>query len=344
MRLLLAALLLAGNAFFVGAQFALITTRRDQIEPLAHAGRRAARTTLGQMQQLPRMLAGSQLGIAICSLGLGAVAEPAAARLLEAAFDAFGLPDDLLHPIAFVLALAFVAYLHMVLGEMVPKNIALAGPVRSALVLGPPIALWVRLTRPLLVAINGLANAVLRLFRIEPKDELSAAYTAEELGDLISESAAEGLLDGEEQQRLTRALALDRATARDVLIPLEELVTVGATTTARELERLVAHTGYSRFPIRSVDRLTGYVHVKDLLDIDPAGYDEPLPQPLQRPMVMVDADLPLTGVFAALQQGGNHMGCVQEASRHLGAITLEDVLEELVGEVEDASHPRTVHS
>jgi CBS domain containing-hemolysin-like protein len=344
MRLLVAVLLLAGNAFFVGAQFALITARRDQIEPLARAGRRAARTTLGQMRQLPRMLAGSQLGIAVCSLGLGAVAEPAFAHLLEGGFDALGLPDDLLHPIAFVLALAFVSYLHMVLGEMVPKNLALAGPVRAALVLGPPIALWVRLTRPVLVAINGLANAVLRLFRIEPKDELSAAYTAEELGDLISESAAEGLLDGEEQQRLTRALALDRATARDVLIPLDTLVTVSETTTARDLERYVARTGYSRFPIRSGDRLIGYVHVKDLLDIDPADYDEPLPKRFHRPMVVVDADLPLTGVFAALQRGGNHMGCVQEGGRHLGAITLEDVLEELVGEVDDASHPHTVHS
>lgn len=342
MRILIAVLLLAGNAFFVGAQFALITARRDQIEPLARAGRRAARTTLDQMRHLPRMLAGSQLGIAVCSLGLGAVAEPAFAHLLEGGFDALGLPEGLLHPIAFVLALAFVSYLHMVLGEMVPKNLALAGPVRAALVLGPPIALWVRFTRPALVTINGMANAVLRLFRIEPKDELSAAYTAEELGDLISESAAEGLLDGEEQQRLTRALALDQATAKDLLLPLDSLVTVTATTTARELEQLVAQTGFSRFPVRAGDTLVGYVHVKDLLGIDPADYDKPLPTGL-RPMVVVDAALPLTGAFAALQQAGNHMGCVQETGRTLGAITLEDVLEELVGEVQDASHPSTVH-
>jgi CBS domain containing-hemolysin-like protein len=343
MRLLIAVLLLAGNAFFVGAQFALITARRDQIEPLARAGRRAARTTLAQMRHLPQMLAGSQLGIAVCSLGLGAVAEPGIADLLEGGFDALGLPEGLLHPIAFVLALAFVSYLHMVLGEMVPKNLALAGPVRAALVLGPPIALWVRCTRPVLLAINGLANAVLKVFRIEPKDELSEAYTAEELGDLISESAAEGLLDGEEQQRLTRALALDTATARDLLLPLASLVTVTASTTARELEQLVARTGFSRFPLRSGDTLTGYVHVKDLLDIDPADYDKPLPTRV-RPMVVVDAALPLTGSFTALQRAGNHMGRVQEAGRTLGAITLEDVLEELVGEVQDASHPDTVRN
>jgi CBS domain containing-hemolysin-like protein len=342
MRLLLAVLLLAGNAFFVGAQFALITARRDQIEPLARSGRRSARTTLAQMRHLPQMLAGSQLGIAVCSLGLGAVAEPAFAHLLEGGFDALSAPEGLLHPVAFVLALAFVSYLHMVLGEMVPKNLALAGPVRAALLLGPPIALWVRCTRPVLVVINGLANAVLRLFRIEPKEELTAAYTADELADLFSESAAEGLLDGEEQQRLTRALALDRATARDVLLPLAKLVTVTEATTARELEQLVARTGFSRFPIRSGDTLIGYAHVKDLLGIEPADYDRPLPR--LRPMVVVDAALPLTGCFAALQQAGNHMGCVQEAGRTLGAITLEDVLEELVGEVQDASHPGTVHN
>jgi CBS domain containing-hemolysin-like protein len=344
MRLLLALVLLAGNAFFVGAQFALITARRDQIEPLAKAGSRSARTTFGQIQRLSRMLAGSQLGIAICSLGLGAVAEPAFADLLEGGFDALGLPEGLLHPVAFVLALAFVSYLHMVLGEMVPKNLALAGPVRAALLLGPPIALWVRATRPILVAINGLANAVLRLFRIEPKDELAAAYTAEELGDLISESAAEGLLDDEEQQRLTRALALDRATARDLVLPLADLVTVPETVTALELERLVAQTGYSRFPVRAGDHLVGYVHVKDLLEIEPAQYDQPIPKRLQRPMVVVDAGLPLTGVFASLQRTGNHMGTVMDGPVTLGAITLEDVLEELVGEVQDASHPGTVHS
>src|SRR5215207_596607 len=181
MSLLLVALLLAGNAFFVGAQFALVTSRRDQVEPLAKAGHRAARTTLHQMQQLPRMLAGSQLGIAACSLGLGAVAEPAFAQLLVAGFDALSLPARLLHPTSFVIALSLIAYAHMVIGEMVPKNLALAQPLRAALLLGPPMAAWVIATRPVLVAINAAANAILRVFRIELKSELPSAYTPEEL-------------------------------------------------------------------------------------------------------------------------------------------------------------------
>ena len=164
----LALVFLAGNALFVGAQFALITARRDQIEPLAGAGNRRARVTAAQMRALPNMLAGSQLGIAVCSLGLGAVAEPAFAHLLEAGFDAASLPKSVLHPAAFVVALAFVSFCHMVLGEMVPKNLALAGPIRAALWLGPPMAAWVRISRPLLVVINGLANATLRLCRSRP--------------------------------------------------------------------------------------------------------------------------------------------------------------------------------
>lgn len=339
MSILLAGALLAGNAFFVAAQFALITARRDQIEPLAEAGNRAALVTVNQIRQLSRMLAGSQLGIAACSLGLGAVAEPAFAHLLEAGFDTAGLPPGLLHPAAFLIALAFVSYLHMVLGEMVPKNLALAGPVRAALLLGPPIAGWVLVTRPLLVAINGLANGILRLFRVQPRGELATAYTPDELGDLFAESAAAGLLDPDEQERLTRTLTLDRATARGLALPLAGLVTISDTTTGGELEQLVARTGYSRFPVRAGADLTGYVHVKDILELDSENYRQPIPARLWRPLVTVDADLPLTQTVTALQRAGSHLGRVRDGSATVGAITLEDVLEELVGEVHDTSHP-----
>jgi len=343
MSVALAALLLAGNAFFVGAQFALITARRDQIEPLANSGHRAARVTLGLTRQLSRMLAGSQLGIAICSLGLGAVAEPAFAHLLERGFDALRLPSGLLHPTAFVIALGAVSYAHMVFGEMVPKNLALAGPLRAALLLGPPMAAWVRGTRPLLVAINAAANGILRLFRVEPKTELASSYTPDELADLIADSAAEGLLDPTGQQRLTRALLLDQRTAGDLAIPVAELVTVDQDSTPRALEELVGRTGYSRFPVRVTSPdgnpdLVGYVHAKDLLDLDPAAETAPMPTRLIRPMVTVAADMPLIRAFTALQRAGHHMGRVVAAGVTRGTIALEDVLEELVGEIQDATH------
>jgi magnesium and cobalt exporter, CNNM family len=343
MSMVLVVVLLAGNAFFVGAQFALIAARRDQIEPLAQQGHRTAKITLGQMRRLSWMLAGSQLGIAACSLGLGAVAEPAFAHLLEGVFDALALPSGLLHPVAFIIALGVISYAHMVIGEMVPKNLALAAPLRSALVLGPPIALWVRVTRPILMAINATANGILRLFRVEPKTEISSTYTPEELADLIGESVAEGLLHPVDEQRLLRALRLDQVTTRALTIPSEQVVSVGPESTLGEVEALIARTGYSRFPVSSAaddgpGELVGYVHAKDLLELDRYDEQTPLPSRLIRPMVSIEADLPLTQAFSALQRADRHLGRVTDGGHTLGVVALEDVLEELVGEIEDASH------
>ena len=341
--MLLVVVLLAGNAFFVGAQFALIAARRDQIEPLAQQGHRTARVALGQMRHLSWMLAGSQLGIAACSLGLGAVAEPAFAHLLEGVFDALALPSGLLHPVAFVIALAVISYAHMVIGEMVPKNLALAAPLRAALVLSPPIAFWVRMTRPILVAINAAANGILRLFRVEVKSEINSTYTPAELADLIAESVAGGLLHPDDEQRLLRALRLDQVTTRSLAIPSERVVSLAPNSTVGDVEALIARTGYSRFPVSSPadsgsDELVGYVHAKDLLEIDDYEQSTPLPQRLIRPMVTIDADLPLTSAFSSLQRAGLHLGRVTEGGRTLGVVALEDVLEELVGEIQDASH------
>jgi CBS domain containing-hemolysin-like protein len=335
MSLLLALLFLLGNAFFVGAQFALITVRRDQIEPLAKSGSRAARTTLAQIRDLSRMLAGSQLGIAACSLGLGAVAEPVFAHLLEGGFDSIGLPSGLLHPIAFLIALALVSFCHMVLGEMVPKNLALAGPANAALVLGPPLAAWVRMTRPVLLVINGLANALLGLIRVEPADELGGGYTADELTEVIAESAAGGLLDADKQQRLTRALSLDRRSAQNITIAWPELTTATDATTAHDLEHLAATTGYSRFPVRAGNHVLGYLHAKDVLDVPHADYDKPLPAQLRRPIVVIKADLPLTDTLTAMQRTGSHLGHVTTGANSLGVITMEDVLTQLIGDINE---------
>jgi CBS domain containing-hemolysin-like protein len=332
MTLLLASVFLVGNAFFVGAQFALIAVRRSQILPRAKAGNRAAGITLAQISDLSRMLAGSQLGIAICSLGLGAVAEPTLAHLLEGTLDGVGVPAAVQHPIGFLIALAFVAFCHMVLGEMVPKNLALAGPVRAALALGPPIAAWVWLTRPVLVVINGLASALLRLIRVEPATELGGGYTADELTDVIAESAAGGHLDEAELRRLTRALSLDRRSAGNITIPWPQLTTATDTTSARDLEHLAATTGFSRFPVRKGDQVLGYLHAKDALDVAPDDYDTPLAARLRRPIVVIAAELALTATMTAMQGAGSHLGHVTEDGRSLGVVTMDDVLAQLIGD------------
>ncbi|MEO6885462.1 MAG: CNNM domain-containing protein, partial [Jatrophihabitantaceae bacterium] len=216
------------------------------------------------------------------------------------------------------------------------KNIALAGPVRAALWLGPPMAFWVRLTRPILVVTNGLANLLLRLVGVQVKDEIGGAYTADELSDLFSESAAEGLLDREEQSRLQAALQVEQTTAADLMIAMAELVTATERTTVREFEALVASSGFSRFPILKDNRLVGYVHAKDILEIDAtdetrADLEQPIPASWYRAMVAVAPTDTVVEVVGALQGTRTHLCQVLDGDRTVGVIALDDVLRSVVG-------------
>jgi CBS domain containing-hemolysin-like protein len=188
--LLIAAALLAANAFFVGAEFAIMSVRRSQIEPLASAGSRSAATVLWAMEHVSLMLACAQLGITICSTGLGVVAEPAIAHLVEDPLIAAGLPAEASHVVGFTLALAIVVYLHVVVGEMVPKNLAVAGPERAALWFGPPLVLVSRAVSPVIRLLNWFANGILRAVGVQPKDEVASAFTAEEVVAIVERSRA----------------------------------------------------------------------------------------------------------------------------------------------------------
>jgi len=334
----LAVLLLAGNAFFVGAEFALISVRREQLEPRVAAGSRRARTTLKAVEQVSLMMAGAQLGITICSLGLGAVGEPAVAHLLERPFEAAGVPDALLHPIAFALALMIVVGLHMVLGEMVPKNIAIAGPVASAMLLGPALYAVVRVLRPIIGFLNAISNGVLRMLKVTPTDEVASTFTADQVHDLVAESHGEGLLDEEERRLLAGAIDFERRTAADVVVRHSSLVTVTGIETVEELHELCARSGYSRFPLRDDGRLRGYVHVKDLAYVPADGLSERVGPDLVRGLSRVREDDRLGAVLSTMRADGSHLGeVVDAAGTSTGVVMLEDVLEELVGEVRDAT-------
>jgi len=204
LALALTAGLLLLNGLFAAAEFALVAARRTAIEPRAEAGSRRAAATLRAMEQVSLMMAGAQLGVTVCSLGLGALSEPAIAHLLEPAFRTAGVPDAAGHAVAFALALALVTMLHVVIGEMVPKNATLAGPDRAAMWLGPPLALIVRALKPLLWLLNKSANLMLRAVRIEPRDEVASAFTRDEVAGLIAQSRREGLLDQSRHERLRR--------------------------------------------------------------------------------------------------------------------------------------------
>lgn len=330
-QLLIGFLTLVVNAFFVGAEFALISVRRSQIEPEAEAGNRRARSVLWGLEHVSALLAAAQLGITLCTLVLGIVAEPAIAHLLEPVFDAVGVPHGLVHPISFVIALSAATYLHMLLGEMVPKNIALAEPTRSALLLGPPLVTFARALRPVIFTVNAFANGLLKLLRVETKDEVSATFSDDELARLVRDADKAGLLDGRSAERLRDALELGRRPVRDVVMPIERVVYARVGTTPEQLEQLAAESGFSRFPV--VDegrRILGYLHVKDALDATPR--DVPFPVSAMRPIARVRATTPLDDVLTAMRRSRTHLAAVlDEEVTPVGLVTMEDVLRELVG-------------
>jgi len=332
--------LLLGNAFFVGAEFALVSARRTKVEPKAAAGSRVARTTLRAMEGLSQMIAAAQFGITVCSLGLGAVAEPALAHLIEPVVDAVHLPDAWLHPVAFTIALFCVVYLHVVLGEMVPKNLALAGPERAAMVLGPPMVAMVAVLKPIVYGLDAAANAIVRLFGVEPRSDVISTFTLEEVEAMVDESRDEGMLDQGEYERLAGALGFTSRTVADVLLPLDQIETVERGTRASDVEVVCANTGYSRFPVVGQDReLVGYLHIKDVLQSDPHGRARVVEDKWIRPFAGVQASDTLVTALQTLQAKGAHMArVVDDAGVVVGVATLEDVIEELVGEIRDAAH------
>lgn len=332
----LAVVLLGANAFFVGAEFALVSARRTTIEPRAQAGGWAAKITLRAIENVSLMMAAAQLGITICSLGLGYLGEPAIAHVIEGPLANVGVSDDLLHPIAFVIALSIVTFLHVVVGEMVPKNLALAGPDRAALVLGPPLAFMVRVMRPAIASLNAIANATLRLAGVTPQDEVTSTFTRDEVAGLVEQSRREGLLDARERRLLIGALKFEERDARTVLIPTKDLVTVHEAVTPAVLEALAARTGYSRFPVRNDGDLIGYLHLKDALEFKDVHRNRPIARSWIRSLPTVTHSDRLRKILSTMQHSGAHLARVVDGNgTTIGVVALEDVLEELVGEIRD---------
>ncbi|RSS83592.1 hemolysin family protein [Streptomyces sp. WAC06614] len=332
LQLLIGALTLVTNAFFVGAEFALLSVRRSQIEPAALKGNRRARTALWGLEHLSAAMATAQLGITVSSLLLGAVAEPAIAQLLEAPFAAIGVPGALVHPIAFVIALTLATYLHMLLGEMIPKNIALAAPAPTALLLGPPLVAMTRTLRPVVFGINAVADALLRLLKVEPKGEVASVFTDDELARLVRESQDAGLLGPQDGERLQDALDLGTRRVAEIMIPRTEFVTVGQGVTPRQLERTAAEHGFSRLVVTGPDgAVLGFLHIKDALAAtDRAAAFAPA---ALRTVTEVTVDTPLDDAMTALRAAGTHLAAVTgPEGTVVGFVTMEDVLEELVGE------------
>ncbi|MBC7581390.1 HlyC/CorC family transporter [Aeromicrobium sp.] len=329
--------MLIGNAFFVGAEFGLVSARRSNIELKALNGSRAAKATLKAMEQVSLMLAGAQLGVTLCSLIFGAVGEPLIAHLLEKPFQALGLTDLWLETVSLVLALGLMVYAHVVIGEMVPKNLALSEPTRAALILVPPLFLLVKALSPVIVSLNAVANGSLRLLGIRPRQEIASSFSRDEVAGFVKESHLGGLLSEEEEHLLSGTLDFEGRTVKSVILPFDKAVITSTKPTAEEVERFATTTGYSRFPVAGKKgSLRGYVHLKDLLQIADDQIQQALPGRFIRPLATVKASTSLRSALAVMQQSGAHIAQVTNGNgKLLGVVMLEDVLEELVGSIRD---------
>ena len=337
-------LLIAANAFFVAAEFSLISARRDRLETLAEQGRSGAVTVIQAGEQLPLMFAGAQLGVTVSSIMLGRIGEPAVADLLRRPLGLVGASPTLVHTVSLLLALAIVVSLHLLLGEIVPKNIAMAGPERAAILLIPVYRVYVRAVRPVISFYNWCNKLILRSLRVDARDELDVTVSTVELSEMIAESVSEGLLDSEEHTRLTRALQIRTRLVADVAVPLADIRAVpvasaGSGPTVEVVEKALAATGYSRFPVVDADgAFLGYLHIKDVLSLaaDPRAV---IDLARVRPLPRISESLTVPEALSRMRRSNSHLALVtaRDSGSVVALVALEDLVRDLVGVVRDGT-------
>lgn len=334
--------LLLVNAFFVAAEFSIIAARRSQIEPRAEAGSRAAKTALYAMEHATQMLAATQLGITIASLLILNVSEPAIHHLLEGPLHLTGWNEDVTSTIAFIITLLLVSFLHVVFGEMVPKNISFSVPDRAVLILATPLVAVATVFRPVIVALNAIANGAVRLVGVEPKNEANSTFSFDEVATIVATSTREGVLT-DSTGTLSNAFEFTTKTVRDSLVPMAKLITLPEDATPEDVERSVAQHGFSRYVlVDDAGEPSGYLHLKDVIDLDDDDeFSEPVPPKRIRQLISVFHDAELEDALATMRRSGSHLGRVfDENGATKGVLFLEDIIEELVGEVQDATRRR----
>ncbi|WP_229076389.1 hemolysin family protein [Actinoplanes sp. DH11] len=337
--LLVSLLLLALNGFFVAAEFALVAAKRHRLEQAASEGSRGARVALAGSRSLSMMLAGAQLGITLCTLGLGALAKPTVAHLLEPVFTSVGLPDGAAYVIAFILAVALVGFLHVVVGEMAPKSWAISHPESSAQLLAIPFVGFTTVLRPVLAALNGLANACLRLVKVTPQDELAQVHNAEQLGMLLKTSKEHGTIADVEHELLTAMLAVQSTEVRQVMVPTGRIVAVGDDTDARAIELRSIETGRSRIAVTGASgAIVGVVHVRDAARATSRGEPVTAGSLMSAPLPL-SAETSVVNAIAVMRQRRSHLALVSDDTGVIGLVTLEDLLEQVIGQFDDETDP-----
>ncbi|MDX3327551.1 MULTISPECIES: hemolysin family protein [Streptomyces] len=335
--LLAAFLLILANGFFVAAEFGLVTVDRPDAERAAAEGDRRARTVVAALRELSFQLSGTQLGITITSLVVGMLAEPALAQLLAGPLTATGMPEGAVPGVSVVIGMLFASAVQMVIGELVPKNWAVSRPLQVARFVAGPQHRFSTLLRPVITALNTVANRLVRLLGVEPTDELASARTPGELVSLARHSAEAGTLEQDTADLFVRTLSLAGLTAQHVMTPRVKVSALQSSATAADVLNLTRATGLSRFPVYRdrIDEVVGMVHLKNALAVPS---QDRLRTPVSRIAVaplLVPETLPVEQLLKRLRSEQPIAVVVDEYGGTAGVVTLEDIIEELVGEVRD---------
>ena len=327
--------IIALSAFFVAVEFALMAAKRHRLEDAA-ATSRSARAALRSSNELTLLLAGSQLGITVCTLALGAVTKPAVHHWLTPTFEAWGMPLWAADVAGFVLALVIVTFLHLVIGEMAPKSWAIAHPERSATLLALPMRAFMWATRPLLRALNSLANAVLRRVGVEPTDQVAVGQDPGGLLHLVEHSTNVGALDASYSRQLTGALELETLTVADLVPGVTPVTTVGAGSTIGEVQEATRRSGHLRILVGAGADVRGLVHVRDTL----GSPTESLAAAHLRPVLTLAGHTPVYTALARMRETSTHLAVVREGAELVGVVTLSDVLRRLFPQAEPSAAHR----
>jgi len=320
-----------------------VATDRSRLEVRAADGSRGARVALSLHRRLSYHLSGAQLGLTVVSLLLGFVAEPTIAQAIEPALDGF-MGDRTARAVSVAIALALATFLSMVLGELVPKNVVLARPDAAAVRLARPLRIFSVALHPVIVLSNGTADRILRMFGVEPVEEVGAAKTIEDLAQLVRSSGQEGTLAGERAALLDRSIRFGEKMVADALVPRVQVEALPADALLTDLVAASTRTGHSRFPVfeEDLDDVVGVVHVKDVLRVPAADRATTRVDELMAEPIAVPETRSLERLFADLRQTGRQLAIVVDEHGGLaGIVTLEDLIEEIVGEIDDEYDPVT---
>ena len=343
--LIVAVLLVLFNGFFVAVEFAFTASRRPALEELSAGGNRFAGWALASMNELPVTFAGAQLGVAGCSLALGFVIESSLEVAFEDLYSALGVPHGAIAGLSLVTALLIVSFVHNVFGEMAPKNATIAAPEKAALILAAPFRAYVTFLRPIILSLSWAAGAVLRLFGVKTSHKVEVSHSADDIASLVRTIGAGGVIDASSSRLLTSALRFQDTQVSEVMVPRPDLIAMPAASTAAEIESTVVATGHSRIPMygQDLDDLLGFVHAKDLISIGQENLALPIDAELIRPAPIVPETMPVSPVLEMMRSSGVHIALVVDEHGGIsGLVTLEDIAEELVGDIRDEHDIREV--